>query len=259
LATDTVNVAGKKIPKTEAYAGAAVVVGVIAYAVIQKRKNAAAASQSGSPGGQFTDPAGNVCSAPNPETGFCPGTPEDISATEQLSSGSTDYGLAGGTGYNPGYGSGGGINTGSGVPTFTDNASWAQYCEQMLGSSGSDATAAAIAKYLNGQSLTETQVTTVEEAIAIGNYPPVSGAGGYPPSMHVSAGSNPPPNTVAVPDVVSQRVDPAEATLKNAGFKVAVSQTRKQNVAYHVTAQSPGSGVKAVQGSTVHLTIKQGA
>lgn len=44
---------------------------------------------------QVTDPAGNVCTALDPSTGFCPGTPQDQAAQEAL--GSPSNNSAGGT------------------------------------------------------------------------------------------------------------------------------------------------------------------
>jgi hypothetical protein len=199
LASDkTVDILGHKEPRTEVYIFAGLAVVVVLYAVARKHQAAtaaAAASQAATSAGAaaasgaFTDPAGNTCAAPDAVTGYCPGTPQDIAAQEQLSSGYSASGLD--------YGSlsGAGTNTNSSVPVFTDNGSWGQYAEQLLGSDGSDAIAAAIAKYLSGQSLTNAQVTIVEEAIAVANYPPVSGSGGFPPSMNVTTGSTTPTAT----------------------------------------------------------------
>jgi hypothetical protein len=182
LATDgtvDVPVVGKEKKSTALLFGGAAIA-VIAYAVIEKRKQAAAAAaaaSSATPAGQFTDPAGNVCAAPDPNTGYCPGTEEDQAAQAQLTSQGE---LAAGSG---GYGTGV-------IPVFTSNASWAQYAEQQLGSDGADATAAAIAAYLSGQGLTEAQVTIVEEATAIAGPPPVPGPNGFPPSMNTTTASS---------------------------------------------------------------------
>jgi hypothetical protein len=164
-------------------------VGVIIYAIMAKKKAAAAAAaaSSASPvSAAFTDPAGNQCAAPDASTGYCPGTPEDISAQEQLS-GSGSYGM--GSGYGSSVSSLGGQSINNAVPVFTNNGAWGTYVEQMLGSNGSDSIAAAVAKYLAGASLTTDQATVAEEAIAIANYPPVSGPGGFPPSMNTSGGT----------------------------------------------------------------------
>jgi hypothetical protein len=156
-----------------------------------RKKQAAAAA----PGAMISDPAGNQCSALNPATGYCPGTQADIAAQQSAAAGLSSAsvpGVAGGGGYyyTPPTGT---SNTGSAVPTFTDNASWAQYVETALGSSGADATAAAIAKYLSGQPVTSDQQTIIEEAIALANKPPVAGANGDPPSINLTASSGPTP------------------------------------------------------------------
>ena len=164
------------------------------------RKKAAAAAPAAA---LVTDPAGNQCSTLNPATGYCPGTQADIaaqqSAAAQLSSAS-GAALSGGGGYYYTPPASGTSATGSAVPTFADNASWAQYVETALSSSGADATAAAIAKYLSGQQVTTDQQTIIEEAIAIANKPPVSGANGMPPSLNLAASS--PTTPVGGPAVI---------------------------------------------------------
>jgi len=192
LATDggTIDlpVVGKE-KKTPVLLFAAAAIAVIAYAIIEKRKQAAAAAAAAaaqttaSTAGQFTDPAGNVCAAPDPATGYCPGSPQDQQAQENLAA----YGSAGTA--NSGYTETVGTNS---IPVFTSNAVWAQYAEQLLGSDGNDATSAALGAYLTGAQLTEAQTSLVEEAIAVANYPPVPGPTGYPPSMNVSTASTPP-------------------------------------------------------------------
>jgi hypothetical protein len=89
----------------------------------------------------------------------------------------------------------GGSNTDTGAidtstpggPPFNDNSAWAQFVEQAMGSTGSDAIAAAIGHYLNGSELTDAEKTTAEEAVAIGNKPPIPGPGGFPPSFRSKA------------------------------------------------------------------------
>jgi hypothetical protein len=256
----TINVAGHKVSKNEALLLGLVAVGVVIVAVMRKKSaNAAAAAAAGSSAGagQFTDPAGNVCAAPDPSTGYCPGTPEDISAQEQLSASSTDYGLDSGGSLG---GSTGEVANNS-VPVFTDNGAWGQYVEQMLGSDGTDATAAAIAKYLSGQSVTEAQQTTIEQAIAIANYPPVAGSGGFPPSVNLSASSPAPApaaTQVTVPNVVGMRAAAqALPALTAAGFKYHTSPVINPAHEYTVSSQTPGAGKKAAAGSTVDLGLKQ--
>jgi hypothetical protein len=179
--------------KTAAIVGIGSVAGVLGFIWYRQRKAASAAAaastaSTASTAAMQTDPAGNQCVTLDPQTGYCPGTTEDTQALEaltqesaagELSSGSSsDYvGLAEGTG-----------NTGPG--TFTSNANWAQYVEEALGSDGTDAIAAAIGLYLNGQPLSSSQVTIIQEAVAIGGNPPVSGASGYPPNYQTAGGTS---------------------------------------------------------------------
>jgi hypothetical protein len=63
-------------------------------------------------GAMQTDPAGNQCAVINPDTGYCPGTPEDTAALASGAASGTDTtGAAAGTGAGAG---GGGDGTGSG-------------------------------------------------------------------------------------------------------------------------------------------------
>jgi beta-lactam-binding protein with PASTA domain/predicted Ser/Thr protein kinase len=65
--------------------------------------------------------------------------------------------------------------------------------------------------------------------------------------------------TVAVPDVLSQNRQSAEAELRANGFGVAVDQAPSDNTARGlVMAQDPDPGVEAPKGSTVRITISTG-
>jgi hypothetical protein len=81
------------------------------------KKNAAGAMQ--------TDPAGNQCAVINPDTGYCPGTPEDTAALASGAASGTDTtGAAAGTG-TPGGGDGtGGGGTGGGGPAGGDGTTY---------------------------------------------------------------------------------------------------------------------------------------
>jgi membrane peptidoglycan carboxypeptidase len=65
---------------------------------------------------------------------------------------------------------------------------------------------------------------------------------------------------VTVPNVVGQSVDAATATLKGAGFKVAVApdQIASSVPAGAVAAQSPGAGSKVTRGSLITLQLSNG-
>jgi PASTA domain len=258
--------------KTATIAGVAAGVLVVVYIEVRKRQAAAATPATGT-AGTVTDAAGNVCSALDPSSNYCPGSAQDQAYYAQQS-GVLGGGLGGpsgsGTGIvgydqngNPIYASSGsGVTAVSGPGSFTNNAQWASYCEQGMGSSGNDAIAAALGKYITGGPVTsDAQVTTIDEAIAIGGYPPTQGPGGKPPSIN-RTGNAPPPKPppaakVTVPRVVGDRVDNAKSSLEALGLKVSFG-TRKPDKPYHVTAQTPKAGAKVNKGSTVHLTIAEG-
>jgi hypothetical protein len=171
---------GAKIKKNVAIAIGVGAVGIAAY-VLYRQKQA-----SSSP-----DTSGYSTADVDPQTGYPYGSPEDQAALAALSGGTmgqTNQGASwvGGQtiGYDqfgqPVYGQGGGSLGGPG--SFTNNAQWTSFCESAMGSTGGDAIAAALGKYLLGQPLSDEQVTSVQQAIAIGGFPPVAGAEGFPPS-----------------------------------------------------------------------------
>lgn len=194
-------IGGKPVKKTTLYIAGAAGVLVVAYAVWHKRSAAASTTA-----GTVTDPAGNTCSAVDPNSGYCPGTAGDTAYYQQSSAGlSGGSSVAGGGGFAYPVTPGSGISTpGSVVPTFTDNASWAQYVEAYMVSLGGDPNTIgnALGKYITGQQVTADQQSLIEQAIAYGNKPPVGGADGFPPSIRLAAagGGNPPPGgTLAAP------------------------------------------------------------
>jgi hypothetical protein len=251
-ASGTVTIAGHKVKKSTATVAAAAAGLVIVVAVMRKRSASAAAS--GSASGMVTDPAGNQCSALNPSTGYCPGTAQDLQAQADASgaaslNSASQAGLSGGGSYYVPSSGTGTSATGSAVPAFTDNASWAQYAETALGSNGSDAIAAALAKYLSGQPVTDAQQTTIEEAIAIANRPPVAGPGGNPPSMVLAPAPPTPPGgggggsggggvPSAAPASVSAKTSPKDLTVS---WAPAAGATH-----YRVLVQGPDAGHKAM-------------
>ena len=160
MGTDTVQIAGHTEKKTTVYMFAGAGVLVVGYALYSSKKKAAAAAAASTTGGAFTDPSGSVCAAPNPATGYCPGTPADVAAQQQLAAGSQAYGTS--SGLAPAGSTLGGQSLSNAVPVFTNNGAWGQYVETMLGSNGSDAIAAAIANYLAGSSLSSDQATVVD-------------------------------------------------------------------------------------------------
>lgn len=240
---------------------------MIIIAIMRKRSATAAAAASGA-AALVTDPAGNQCASLDPSTGYCPGTAAEASAQQAAAIGSSadTAGIDGGGGGGGGYyypPTTGSSATGSAVPTFTDNASWGQYVETALGSNGSDATAAAIAKYLSGQPVTAQQQTLIEEAIAIANRPPVAGPNGNPPSMTLATTSPPPPPpttpaaaAVMVPNVVGDDAVNASSALQAAGLLMHPEPAAVKGRVHIILTQNPKARATAKKGSTVTITYK---
>jgi serine/threonine-protein kinase len=63
------------------------------------------------------------------------------------------------------------------------------------------------------------------------------------------------PQRVKVPDVIGQDVDSAQGTLQDAGFDVRVKEAPSDEEEGTVIGQSPGGGQRALEGSTVTLTV----
>lgn len=83
----------------------------------------------------------------------------------------------------------GATNTNAAVSAGTPvtNAEWAQQAEaELSGVADPTALSAALGKYLTGQAVTASQQSLVDQAIAFAGYPPVSGSGGFPPSVRSS-------------------------------------------------------------------------
>lgn len=178
-----------QVKKTYAYAGGAAIAGIGGYVLWRrKQQSAAAASASASTTPSVTDPAGNVCEALDPTTGYCPGTTQDLAIQSQTQGGFTGGGGGGGTGT-------------TGTTEFTTDGEWVQAIEQQLSEEGSQETADAITialgKYVAGSPVTPDMVTIIQQGIGLEGYPPVNGPTGYPPAINTSGGGgSPPPTTV---------------------------------------------------------------
>jgi hypothetical protein len=250
----TIEIAGKHIKKSTAAIGG---VGIVGAAVLYSRHRAAGSSvaTAATPVADTTDPS------IDPATGI-PYAQEDSGFGLQ-DSGLDSSSFTGGEviGYdgngNPIYGPGtSGVAIGS-PGSFQNNAQWAQAFEQQVGSTGNDATAAALGKYLTGQTLTSDQVTAVQEAIASQGYPPTAGSGGDPPNFKTAPAVNPPTTTTAgtvtVPNVVHMKVSSAIAALAKSGLKAGIHQASTS--ATVVNSQTPGAGGKVAPGATVDLGL----
>ncbi|WP_182112537.1 transglycosylase domain-containing protein [Actinotalea sp. JY-7876] len=126
----------------------------------------------------------------------------------------------------------------------------------VVGMSEGEATAALSAVGL-GADVSRANDATVPEGTVISQSP---GGGaeveqGGAVSVVVSAG----PGTTAIPNVVGQSAQSAQATLSGAGFTVAVSEAPSDSVpAGTVISQSPGGGAEAGPGSTVSIVVSTG-
>jgi hypothetical protein len=188
---------GEMNKKTVAIAGVGgvVIIGIVYYR--SKQTAAANAAATAAAANSAANATGTANTQIDPATGYPYGSAEDEAAlSQQQGINYTGYGFGGGGGYSGGGGSGG--NPG---PPFTSNAAWASYCEQSMGSTGSDAIAAALGHYLVGVPLATGESTIVDQAIAIGGYPPVAGPNGYPPAFKTGGGGG---GSNTVPNVIGQ-------------------------------------------------------
>jgi hypothetical protein len=188
-----------KLPKVAVAAG---VGGVLVLIVYENRKKAAAAAAAPDPnaidpatnlpygdatggaGGYYGGGSGSATGLQTSASYPWDGTYNNTSDPYSMDSATGQtYGAEGYSGSVSSYGGG------TGGPPFSTNAQWAQYVLTYF--SGSDSLAAltdAIGLYLNGATVTAAQQGLINDATAIGGTPPVSGPGGYPPSIR-TAGS----------------------------------------------------------------------
>lgn len=230
--------------KTAAIAG---VGGIAVIGIVYYRSKQSAAANAAATTTAATDAANQT--GIDPATGFPYGSAEDSAMLAQQQ----------GISYNP-YGGGGGQQyPGSVGPPFTSNWTWAQFCEQTMGSTGSDAIAAALGHYLTGAPLQSGEPTIVDQAIAIGGYPPTAGPNGFPPSLNTDnppPPPPPPPGQVAVPSVVGMETDAGTRAITAAGLKFSRPHL-KPGVGSTITSESPAAGTMVASGSTVTLQIKE--
>lgn len=273
-----------EVPKTAAYAGVAVVV-VLVIVYYRSQSSSSGSGSSTAAAGSGSDPY-----PPDGTTGD-PADPNSTDPTtgqtygdEGIGSGAAAdaYGLGGaygsypqdgglypwdGTTGNPSdpysmdpstgvtYGDEGGQGTGApGGPPFGTNAEWSQYAENYLTSTvGEDAgtVSSALGAYTEGQPVTPAQKNIIDQAVAFAGNPPVTGAGGYPPSIRLQ--SSPASNgTVTVPKVTGQPQEAAYAILQEAGLKPSGSPVVKGKT-LTVDSQSPAAGTHVQKGATVTL------
>jgi hypothetical protein len=193
---DTISVPGFGSQKKQTvYIVAGGLVLILGVAYYRSRKTTAAAVTSTAGANTGIDPA----------TGYAYGSPEEASALSAQSSyiDPAQYSYSGGGGYVDTSGGGNaGIGSTSVPVAITSNAQWHQqavdYLANTVGLDGG-AVSAALAKYLVGATLTDSDVSYVQQAIASEGLPPAGGANGYPPSMRTA----PAPVTTPAPGKVA--------------------------------------------------------
>jgi PASTA domain-containing protein len=267
--------AGDVSKKTLAIAGigGAGVVGVIIW---RYRKNAAAQSAANQTAATstpqtVTDPAGNQCAELDPDTGYCPDTPEDQAAIG--SSAGYDIGAEGGdTGY--GYGSYP-TNTGELCPDGSYPTGYDQYGNPICPTT-TEAAQISVPNVVGLSYQNAAQILT-----ALGLSPGGSVTSGTVKSQspaagtEVSAGSvvtltmnstgtpgQPAPTgkKVPVPNVVGMRGETGKQVLTDAGFKVhQTPATTPKGKETKIASQSPRGGSSVSKGSTVETVVKTSA
>lgn len=236
---DTIKLFGSNVPKPLVIGGgAAIIIGGIFY-YRKNQANAASQASVNAAGSSEIDPA----------TGYPYGSAEDAAALS--AQGDYQNPIQGAYGF-AGYGGGAAANFGSGAPgSFANNAEWAQFVENYeINNTGGDSAAVgnAIGKYISGQPLTtDAMVSLVQQAIAIGGYPPTSGPNGHPPG-YVTAlpGSTiPPPISTAKAGVITGLKQTAKT---RTSFTVAWNATPASGGYTYMVKQINGKIVK--QGTT---------
>lgn len=241
------------IKKEYVYVGGGLLVVIVSVVWYRSRQQANAAAATAAAGAN---------TGIDPATGYPYGSAEDAAALANQ-----------GNYINPsqpytGVGGSSSVGTGTGSGTFTTNAQWAQFVEQFLESSGavSDVAplSAAIGKYITGQPVTSDQQSLIEQAIAIGGYPPVSGPDAYPPSIRTSTGTTPPPADAVYRDTKEgQSVQSflnyygiTYAQMLNLNPGIQNSITRANSHGYVGPNNPPNGTEQDVFGSVVHVRLK---
>lgn len=238
--------------------GSAALLGFTLYRY-QKQKTADAATAAAAAAAQAPGTGAGSSDQIDPATGFPYGSAEDAAALTAQSGYNSPIG---GLGYsdtsylyggNPGY-------PGSGIPItggYTSNAQWSQAAENYLVQTvGADPNTVgnALGKYITGGVVDDAQTAIINQAIAFNGYPPISGPGGYPPSIRTGSPTPttpPPTGTVAVPSVIGHTAGDAHNVLVSAGFTPVDGNWNKGDASKKVTRQNPSAGSQQQKGATV--------
>ena len=205
-----------ELPKKYVVGGVAVAGGIVVIVYVRKKKAAAAAAATPATttGALVTDPAGNQCAMLDPNSGYCPGTPEDTAYQQQSTGSYAGLGYGGNIGYagtgvsgaglqqdpagnqcaavNPATGycpgtsedvaAGGTTSTGTGTTgSISTNSDWVQEALGVV--PGDTATVqSALTGVLAGLTVTTAQKNLFLEAVALVGQPPQ----GYPQPIKTS-------------------------------------------------------------------------
>ena len=233
---DTVTLPGglhvkKKVAIGLGIAGAAIA-GYVLYRQHQQNAQATSASTTGST-------SQNI----DPQTGYAYGSPEDQAALAAMQGAGSGSLYGGGQGYYLGYGPPP-TNNPPQTQGFTSNAEWTQAAEQLMGSTGNDAIAASLGKYLVGAPVTSDQVTIIQEAIASEGYPPVPGPNGFPPSYKTASDKPPPQHGTPAKNPVKGLKADARFTQVDVSWD-SLTNAKTYIVEAHSAGSRPGSGIVA--------------
>jgi hypothetical protein len=253
------------VKKEYVYSGIAVAVVTLAVVYYRSKSTDNGVNSTGT----VTDPAGNVCAALSPSSGYCPGSPEDLAYAGNTATGSgglvgsDSSSFVGGQiiGYdqygNPIYSGG---PTQSGPGSYTNNAQWTQAASASLIDADQNTNAEtineALGNYINGRPVTAAQRSIIQQAIAFQGYPPVGGPNGNPPGI-VDSTATPPTikNVTHKPGGLrAVNITTKSATLQCTSLQNATSyhwRVWEANAAHHVvfdktspTTSIPVTGLK---------------
>jgi len=265
------------------YVIGAVGVAVVILVIIRIRSgrasvSAAPAVATADTTAQVTDPAGNVCTALDPDSGYCPGSAEDTqyySEQDSTLDDETDEGLddsGGAASDSSGYDAAGypigsaadlawqaqqagsattatGTTTSVGSTSIETNSEWAAAAVSQIGGDASTVQTA-IASVLGGVAVTTAQKNIFLEAVGLLGQPPQ----GYPAINTTDTASQPASSagTVAVPNIVGMTAGAAHNSLVAAGLKPVADSG--QLATAKVTSSNPKAGTKVSSGSSVVIT-----
>jgi hypothetical protein len=256
---DTINVLGHPVNKKVAIIGGIGTVGAIAVIVIRRRSADASTATSATTGtaaadadtATVTDPAGNVCAAVDPVSGYCPGSPEDQSAQESSASALEDEGI--GDEEDGDLGEEGIEPTVPTTGTLSTREEWIEQAESDLNAPSLGGIAANV---FAGIAVSAADKDVFLQAVAIEGQPP----GGYPSPIKTTDTKGAPgpgkSSSVTVPKVTGWDLTNARARLAASGLKSSVDKTFHPKTV--IESQEPAAGSKAQKGSVVKLTGKKG-